>query len=209
VRVGAVSALAPVLGVLAGLVGVLDTIPYLRDVLRGSTRPHRGTWLVWSALAVVVSVSQWADGASWSLIMAVTQAVVTTAVLVVAVFRGAGGITATELLLLAVAAVGVAGWLLADEPVVATVFVVGADLVAIAMMVPKTYRDPTSETLVTFVGASIAGALAAGAVDAANAALLLYPIYYCLANGAVALLIHHRRIALGRPIGYARSLRAR
>ena len=205
-RVGAVSALAPVLGVLAGLVGVLDTIPYLRDVLRGSTRPHRGTWLVWSAPAVVVSVSQWADGASWSLITAVTQAVVTTAVLVVAVW---GGITATELLLLAVAAVGVAGWLLGDEPVVATAFVVGADLVAIAIMVPKTYRDPTSETLVTFVGASIAGALAAGAVDAANAALLLYPIYYCLANGAVALLIHHRRIALGRPSGYARSLRVR
>jgi hypothetical protein len=135
--------------------------------------------------------------------------VVTTAVFLVAVFRGTGGITATELLLLAVAAVGVAGWLLVDEPILATVFVVVTDLIATAMMVPKTYRDPASETLVTFVGASIAGALAAGAVDAPNAALLLYPIYYCVANGAVALLIHHRRIALGQPSGFARSLRTR
>ena len=61
------------------------------------------------------------------------------------------------------------------------------------MMAPKTYRDPGSETLVTFVGGTLAGALAAGAVGALDAALLLYPIYYCVANGAIAFLIAHRR----------------
>jgi len=195
-----VTALAPVLGVLAGLIGALDTIPYLRDVLRGSTRPHRGTWLIWSALAVVVCLSQWADGASWSLIMMLTQAVFTTAVFGVAISRGQGGVTTTEMMLVAVAAAGVGGWLLLDEPVVATVCVVAADLIAAAMMMPKTYRDPTSETLVTYVFASISGALAAGAVGAVDAALLIYPIYYCLANGALAVLIQHRRTVLGSHI---------
>jgi hypothetical protein len=55
---------------LAGAIGVADMIPYVRDTLRGTTRPHRGTWLVWGALAIVVCFSQHADGASWSLIMA-------------------------------------------------------------------------------------------------------------------------------------------
>jgi hypothetical protein len=89
---------------------------------------------------------------------------------------------------------------LSGEPLVATVCVVAADLIAAAMMVPKTYRDPGSETLATFVYASIGGALAAAAVgvaDDAAVALLLYPIYYCLANGAIALLIHRRRAVLG------------
>ena len=57
---------APALGVLAALVGVADTIPYLRDMLRGATRPNRGTWLIWSVLAIVVCLSQRADGATWS-----------------------------------------------------------------------------------------------------------------------------------------------
>ncbi|MDT7551909.1 MAG: hypothetical protein QOH17_3961 [Pseudonocardiales bacterium] len=191
---------AALLGVLAGLVGVFDTIPYLRDVLKGSTRPHRGTWLIWSALAVVVCLSQWADGASWSLIMLMTQAVLTTTVFAVAIVHGQGGTTIAELVLMTVAAVGVTGWLLSGEPLVATVCVVAADLIAAAMMVPKTYRDPGSETLATFVYASIGGALAAAAVgvaDDAAVALLLYPIYYCLANGAIALLIHRRRAVLG------------
>ncbi len=200
-RVGAtaVTVLAALLGVLAGLVGVFDTVPYLRDVMRGSTRPHRGTWLIWSALAVVVCLAQWADGASWSLIMLLTQAVLTTAVFAVAIVHGQGGTTIIELVLIAVAGAGVAGWLLSGEPLVATVCVVAADLIAAAMMVPKTYHDPGSETLATFVYASIGGALAAGAVgvaDNAGATLLLYPIYYCLANGAIAVLIHHRRTVL-------------
>lgn len=191
--------LAALLGVLAGLVGVFDTVPYLRDVMRGSTRPHRGTWLIWSALAVVVCLAQWADGASWSLIMLLTQAVLTTAVFAVAIVHGQGGTTIIELALIAAAAAGVTGWLLSGEPLVATVCVVAADLIAAAMMVPKTYHDPGSETLATFVYASIGGALAAGAVgvaDNAGATLLLYPIYYCLANGAIAVLIHHRRTVL-------------
>src|SRR5881394_2839760 len=90
--------LAPVFGVLAGVVGVVDTIPYVRDIVRGSTRPHRGTWFIWGVLAIVECVS-----------------------------HGAGG------------------------------------------------------------------ALAAGAVGAVDASLLCYPIYYCLVNWAIALLIHQRR----------------
>jgi hypothetical protein len=68
-----VTDVAPLLGVVAVLVGVADTISYVRDTLRGATRPHRGTWLIWSVLAILVCLSQRADGASWSLLMAAAQ----------------------------------------------------------------------------------------------------------------------------------------
>ena len=190
--------LVAVLGLLAGAAGIADTIPYVRDTLRGATRPHRGTWLIWGVLAIVVCLSQHADGASWSLVMAAVQAVLTTLIFVLSIRRGEGGLSTTELAMIAIAAGGVAGWVVADEPIVATVCVVAADLIGAAMMVPKTYRDPESETLVTFAFASLGGALAAGAVGSADASLLLYPAYYCLINGAIALLIHQRRAALGQ-----------
>jgi hypothetical protein len=92
---------APVLGVLAALVGIADTIPYIRDTLRGSTRPHRGTWLIWSSLATLVCLSQAADGATWSLAMAGTQAFLTALIFVLAVPRGEGGVTVTERIMFA------------------------------------------------------------------------------------------------------------
>ncbi len=186
-----------VLGVSAGAIGIADTIPYVRDTLRGATRPHRGTWLIWGVLAIVVCLSQYADGASWSLIMAAVQAVLTSLIFVLSIRRGEGGLSATERVMIAVAGAGVVGWIVADEPLVATACVVVADLIGAAMMVPKTYRDPESETLVTFAFASLGGALAAGAVGAVDLSLLLYPVYYCLVNGAIALLIYHRRVVMG------------
>jgi hypothetical protein len=188
--------LAPLLGILAGVVGVADTIPYVRDIVRGTTRPHRGTWLIWGTLAVVVLLSQRADGASWSLIMAGAQAVLTGLVFLLAIRHGEGGVSAVELFMIAIAAGGVLGWLLAAEPLVATGCVVAADLLGAGMMLPKTYRDPDSETLITFAFASLAGALAAGAVGAVDASLLLYPVYYCLINAAIALVIAARRRTL-------------
>jgi hypothetical protein len=190
-----VAQLAPVLGVLAGLVGIADTIPYVRDTLRGATQPHRGTWLIWGVLGVVVCLSQRADGASWSLVMAGTQAVLTVLVFVLAIRRGEGGVSRTDALMIAVAAGGVSGWILADEPLVATACVIAADSIGVALMIPKTYRDPDSETLVTFALASVGGVLAAAAVAAPDPSLLLYPLYYCLANGVIALLIVRRRAA--------------
>jgi hypothetical protein len=184
---------APVLGVLAGVVGIADTIPYVRDTIRGSTRPHRGTWLIWSVLAIVVFLSQRADGATWSLIMAAAQAVLTGAIFLLSIRRGEGGLSPADVLMLTLASGGVIGWIVADEPVIATACVVAADLIGAAMMVPKTYRDPGSETLATFALASLSGALAVGAVGTLDPSLLLYPAYYCLANGALAVLIHHRR----------------
>ena len=185
--------IAPVFGVLAAVVGIADTVPYVRDTLGRSTRPHRGTWLIWAVLAIVVCLSQRADGASWSLVMAGTQVVVTTAIFVLAIRLGTGGVSAVDALMIGVAAAGVAGWLVVHEPMVATLCVVGADLIAAAMMVPKTYRDPHSETLSTFALASLGGALAVGAVGVVEVSLLVYPVYYCLVNGAMALLIHRRR----------------
>jgi hypothetical protein len=189
--------LPALLGVLAGVAGVVNTLPYIGDTLRGTTRPHRGTWFVWALLAVVVCFSQRADGASWSLLMGAGQAVLTGVVFVLAVRRGEGSLRPAEALTLAVAAGGVLGWLLADEPLVATACVIVADLLAAAMMVPKAYRDPGSETLVSFAGAGLAGALAAAAVGAPDVSLLCYPVYFCLVNAGLAVLIHHRRAVLG------------
>ena len=132
--------------------------------------------------------------------MSCTQAVLISLVFALAIKLGVGGLTRTDMVLLAIAGAGVAGWLVVDSPIVATACVVGADLVAVGMMVPKTWREPDSETLSTFALASVSGALAAGSVAALDPALLLYPVYFCLGNGALALLIVRRRAVCTPPL---------
>jgi hypothetical protein len=195
----------PAFGLLAGLAAVACTVPYLRDTLRRTTVPHRGSWLIWGALEVVAVEAQRADGARWSLVPLVTQCVGTCLVFGLSVRLGSGGLSRVDLSLLALAGLGLAGWQAVDEPVIATACVIAADLVAALMMLPKTWRDPHSETLSTFVLASVSGALAVGAVGALSARLLMYPVYFVAVNAALGAAIVHRRRFLERRIAISRN----
>jgi len=205
------SELAPTFGLLAGVVAVACNVPYLRDTWRGSTVPHRGSWLIWSVLEVVAVGAQGADGARWSLLPLVVQAAGTCLVLALAVRLGQGGLSRVDLCLLGLAALGLAGWMAVDEPVIATACVVVADLLAALMMVPKAWREPHSETLSTFVLASASGVLTALAVGTFSVPLLAYPVYFVAVNAGLAAVIlggrrvHDRRAARAAKATPARS----
>jgi hypothetical protein len=178
-----------VFGVLAGIVSILDAIPYARDVIRRTTRPQRATWFIWSMLAIVALASQLADGATWSIVMVATQAMVTTLVLLLSIRHGEGGLSPLDLTAVAIATLGVLGWFVFSTPVIATACVVFADTLGVALMLPKTWREPSSETFTTFALASAAGLLSALAVASLDASLLLYPVYFFVANGLIASII--------------------
>jgi hypothetical protein len=183
---------APVLaivGLSGALVALLDPIPYVRDILRGRTRPYRATWLIWSALGVLTFCSQVADGGTWSVAAVGVQAAATMFVFALSIRRGEGGVRPTDAALLLLAAGGAGLWVLWSEPVVATLFVIAADAVGVAMMLPKARHDPWSETRSSYVLASASGVLSTIAVGTLDASLMLYPAYTACANGVTALVI--------------------
>jgi hypothetical protein len=184
------------LGIAAAVFALVNGVPYIRDIFLETTQPHRGAWLVWSGLGATAFASQLADGASWSLAMLGVQTISTTLVLLLSIRRGTGGVGRYELTLMGAAGLGVVGWLLLENPAVATSFVVAADLAGFGLMLPKTWRDPWSETLSTYALASAAGVCSAAAVGGLDASLMLYPAYFAVANGAAAALIQSRRRAV-------------
>lgn len=187
-------------GLVAAGLGVADTVPYLRDIARRRTVPHRGTWLIWTVLEIVALESQRADGARWSLAPLTIQAVGTSLIFVLSIRLGCGGLSRTDVVLIALAAGGVVGWQIADEPLVATACVIVADLLAALMMVPKAWKEPDSETLSTFALAGLGGLAMVGAVGSWAPGLVVYPVYFALVNGALAAVIGYRRAVLGAPV---------
>lgn len=184
---------------LGGAVGVVGTVPYARDVWRRTTVPHRGSWFIWCVIEVVSVEAQRADGASWSTLPLGVQALGTGVVFGLSLRLGVGGLSRTELILMAVAGIGVLGWFAADEPVIATGGAIVADFVGVVLMVPKAWRQPHSETLSMFGLAAVGGVLTAASVGAPTPGLLVYPVYFALVNGLVAWLLWHRRAVVARP----------
>jgi hypothetical protein len=191
-----------VCGVLAGGVSVVDSVPYVRDILRGRTRPYRATWGVWTTVGIIAFLAQVADGASWSLLMVGVQAAGMTVVFGLSINRGTGRLGLVDVALIAVAAGGIVGWYASARPLFATVCVVLADLAGVVLMLPKTWRDPGSETPSSFVLAGIAGVLGTVAVGAVDPSLLLYPGYFGAVNASLAgvILLRRRFLQLTVPL---------
>lgn len=191
-------------GLAGGLLGIASTVPYLRDMARGRTVPHRASWLIWSALELVAVASHGADGARWLLLPLAGQAVGTVVIFGGSLWRGVGGLSRPDVAMVALAGLGIAGWVTFDRPLVATGCVILADLVGMALMLPKAWRHPLSETASTFALAGVGGAMAALAADARVVELLVYPAYFCVANAAMAATIAtRRRVIAGAPAARA------
>ena len=189
-------------GIASGLVQAIAILPYLRDVLAGTTRPHRGAWTIWTVLSVIVLASQGADGGRWSLIVVATQAIGCAITLALSVKRGVGGTSRIELMLLGIAGLGVIAWHQADDPTLATYAVVAADLIGVGLMIPKTYRDPDSETASTFVMGVCAAILGLAATGFTTPSLIVYPLYLVVVDSALVGVIVVRRRTLRLASGH-------
>lgn len=181
------------LAIVGAALTVACVVPYLRDIHRGSTRPQRASWFVFAALAVVAAVSQVLTDADSGALLAGGAAVGFGAVALTSIRHGVGGFAVADRVALVLAAVGAALSIVTDQPVVALVAVVVAEIGAVGLTVRKAFDDPGSETRSTWVIDGFAGVLSVVAVPELSFVALLYPVHHTVANGAVV-----AAITLGR-----------
>ena len=183
-------------GVLAGLLQLAASAPYIRDIVRGSTKPQRATWTIWTTLSFVVLASQWASGATWSLALTIGAGVLVRRDLPAGHpprrgrcepgrARAAGDCRARHRRL-------------ADlrRPGRRHLLRRGRGRHRRRPDAPEDLPRPGSETLATFAIGVVSTLFALAAVDSRDAALLIYPLYLLVADSAVVAVIFLRRRTL-------------
>lgn len=174
-----------ILGYLIGIILVVGFIPYFRDILKGTTKPERASWLIWSVLTTIAFFSQLASGAGWSLMLTGVDTLVVILIFLLSIKYGVGGVTRRDKLSLVFAAIGLLVWYITNSPTIALVLIIAIDAVGAYLTVYKTYKDPDTETTFSWVMTSIAGFLAIVIVGEWNVSLIIYPLYIFIANSTV------------------------
>ena len=187
------------LGLISGFLSIIMFIPYVRDILLGTTKPERASWFIWSVLGGIAFFSQMAKGATDSLWLTGAQTLGVFVVLLFSIRYGAGGLAKRDIVALIAAGAGLALWYLTDEAAVALIIVIIIDAIGGWLTVLKSYEDPGSETLITWFLSGTSGIFGALAVGSINYILLAYPIYLVLINYAVVMaMLLGRRAKLSR-----------
>lgn len=185
-------------GLLAGIFSSISYVPYIRYILKGTVKPERASWLIWSVLTAMGFFTQLAVGATHSLWLPGIQTLGVAIVLLLSIKYGFGGVGKRDALTLGTAAVVLLLWLFTKNPVLAVYLTIVIDFLGAGLTILKSYEHPDSETVSTWALSGTGGFFGILAVGSLNPQLLSYPIYIFLINYAVVAAIvigkrKHRR----------------
>ena len=178
---------------------MLAVIPYIKDILHGTTRPNIFSWLLWVLLLSISTIAQFSSGASWSVIFLIGDLIGTSIIFILCLvgygYKEYGWL---EWICLGLAVIAIISWQLTNQPILAIVFSIIADALASIPTIVKAYRDPWSEDSLQWIiiaSASILAVLSTTIWDLAN---IIFPAYLFLVNGTIGTVSLIRRKKLSK-----------
>lgn len=171
-----------ILGLITIAIAVLSYSLYLRDVLRGHTKPNAVTWLVWALLNGFVFSQQVLGGAgegAWAL---GATALANVAIFLVALKFGEISTSRVDKLCLTLSVLILALWAILDSPVIPVVL---ASITFVLGFIPtfkKSYHHASEETLATYALNASKFALVLFTLQSFTLVTALYPSVLVLLN---------------------------
>lgn len=171
--------------IISAILILIAAPPYIIDTIRGNTKPERITWLIFSVLGIIAFVSQLLLGASWSLVFSGLDTLASILVFSMSIKLGTGGHTNLDIIALITATIGVLIAVFTKEPIISLLGVIIADLSGVVLTVKKTYKNPKSETSITWILVGTASLFGVLSVSEISFAILLYPVYLMISNFSI------------------------
>jgi hypothetical protein len=182
------------LGAAASIIGFIGYIPYYRDVLRRTTRPHPFTYGIWALLSTITLAAQLAKGAGPGAWVTAVPAVTCAGIAILAVFYGDNRmVVATDWILLAGALCAIVTWRLTYAPLYAVIISTLASACAFVPTFRKSYSKPGEETALSYSIGALRSCVAIPALLSFNLATLLPLLYNIAANVSFVTMLLVRR----------------
>jgi hypothetical protein len=183
-----------IFGQAAAIVHFIAFAPYILSIIRRKTRPHRGSWFVWTLLGFLLLVSYSAVGADETIWMPITLFLGPLVILLLSLRYGVGGWDdAHDKYCMVGACIGLTSLLIFNTPFIALYVGILTDLFAAIPTVRKSIIDPESEDALAWSLALIASILNLFAIDDWSFHLSSYPVYAAIVFALITLpLVHHR-----------------
>lgn len=187
------------LGLIAISLTFVGYMPYLKDIVKGKTKPHMYSWFLWGFVTLIVYALQSSHKAGLGGVVTLIAALMCFVVL--ALGQKYGTVTkATKsdkfFALLAIFSLGI--WLLAKQPIISVILLTLIDSLAFVPTVRKSLFDPFSETISFYWINTVRFILAFTALSDYNLITVLYPLVWCVINGVFAIFLHIRRQQLSK-----------
>ncbi len=173
------------LGIVSVIIGLVGFVPYVRDILSKKTKPHLYTYLIWSIVTIVAFVGQYISGGgpgSWS---TGVMGLLTIVILGLTFRYGTKDVTRFDGIFLIGALLSIVPWLFTHDATLSILIATFIDICAFIPTIRKTTKEPSSETLISWVLGVSRHITAIGALTTYTLATTVYPSALLVMNAVV------------------------
>ncbi|MDP2933760.1 MAG: hypothetical protein Q8N81_06575, partial [bacterium] len=159
-------------------------LPYIRDTLKGKTKPNRVTWLMWSVAPLIGAIAAISNGVGWAVLPTFASGFFPLLV-VAASFANKNSYWKLEKFdyfcgLCSVLALIL--WAITKEPVVAIVFAIVSDGFAGIPTLIKSWKHPETETVSAYIVGIFCVATSFVAIKVWDFSSIAFPAYLTTMN---------------------------
>lgn len=139
---------------------------YLYHTIRGTVQPNKVTWFFWGAFPMIAFFAQRAQDVDWLAWATFAAGFTPFLIIIAATFnpKAYWKLESRDYICLGVALIGVFLWMLTNEPNLAILFAILADLAAGLPTIIKSYKYPGSESWGAYALSALGFAIAVASV---------------------------------------------
>lgn len=169
---------------------------YIKNTLKGKTKPNRISWFLWSLAPLIAAFAEFSDGVGLSAIP-VFLAGFSSLVVFAASFlnkRSYWKLERNDYFCALFSLLALIFWAVTNEPAVAILFSLLSDLFASIPTLRKSWHYPESESADAYVGGMFSALTSFFAMTQWNFSSVAFSLYLTLLNATIILFIHRKNI---------------
>lgn len=180
-------------GIIAVVMTFIGYIPYIRDTIKGKTKPHIYSWFIWAFVTFIIFALQISGKGGAGAYTTLATAILCLAIFILGMRNGHKDITGFDTVTFVVSLVATCIWIFAKQPVISTVLIVTINTLANLPTIRKSWKDPNSETLFTWEIGAARNFLGILALQNYSILTWLYPVTNMIINVIESSLLIVRR----------------
>lgn len=184
--------------ILGSFVNLAGTGYYIRNTIKGITRPNRMTWFMWSIAPLVGTAAALASGVTWAT-LPVFMAGFMPLLVFLASFVNPNSYWALErfdYVCGGFAVLALVLWYLTRNPTIAIIFAIASDFAAGVPTLVKCWKHPETETASGFTATCFNNLMSFFVITRWNFANVAFPLYLVLMSTALAVPVVRKKGAL-------------
>lgn len=172
------------IGAIVQLAGALS---YIRNIVRGTARPNKVTWLFWAIAPISAAAFAVMNGAEWEALPVFMSGFGPLLIFCTSCVykRAYWAIERTDYLCGCCAALALVLWWTTNDPVLVIAFAIASDAIPIIPTIVKAWKFPESEHAGPFMAGLFSALLGFTAIQTWNVASVAFLAYLVFMNGSV------------------------